>query len=353
MSKPYQKHLTRTYFNTAQNTDESNQLQLGDSSTRAAPKTKKSFKPISITKREQNGLLADASLKHIGINGDTSNPHSKNRSGSNKSNSRKRLFNNVPGTGISSKAGSRNNGLNPSSRERSATKRPKIKKNHKILPNGWTKISKNSNPKTKESSNSQAELASGRLILPTQVPSITRKLVSNTANSNGKPTMLDNVISPKNATAPLFERSNTNVTMKQHLYKNGEMLHQGTQNIDHSYSDNLTRAHSEIRQLRQELKMRNTELLKLKNLSKIQQKCKTPQTEEATSPQKRTFSSRRSKLKSRAKTVQQANAEKGGNREGSNSQSDEYYETTKLSPTSSYSNSVYSKGIPHIKSSQS
>lgn len=39
--------------------------------------------------------------------------------------------------------------------------------------------------------------------------------------------------------------------------------------------------------------------------------------------------------------------------EKSNSHSDEYYETAKVSPTSSYSNSIYSKGISHLKSSQS
>ena len=67
----------------------------------------------------------------------------------------------------------------------------------------------------------------------------------------------------------------------------------------------------------------------------------------------KTSSSRRSKLKSRATTGEGRKVSQIESQERSNSQSDEYYETTKVSPTSSYSTSVYSKGIPHIKSSQS
>lgn len=63
---------------------------------------------------------------------------------------------------------------------------------------------------------------------------------------------------------------------------------------------------------------------------------------------------RRTKLKSRAKTGQTVKDPSTGLLlDASNSPSDEYYETTKISPTSSIANSVYSKGVPHAKSSQS
>lgn len=63
---------------------------------------------------------------------------------------------------------------------------------------------------------------------------------------------------------------------------------------------------------------------------------------------------RRAKLKSRAKTGQTTkDYSQGLHLDRSNSPpSDEYYETAKISPTNSFTNSVYSKGI-QIKSSQS
>ena len=120
-------------------------------------------------------------------------------------------------------------------------------------------------------------------------------------------------------------------------------------------NENLERAQSEITLLRQELKMKNIELQKLKNFRKNDNKCKTPLiNEDFKSPNKSSLSTRRAKQKSRAKTGDiQGNERTNENLNKSNNHSDEYYETTKISPTSSIANSIYSKGIPQIKSSQS
>lgn len=100
--------------------------------------------------------------------------------------------------------------------------------------------------------------------------------------------------------------------------------------------------------------MKNIELQKLKNFRKVD-KCQTPSlNEEIKSPNKSSLSTRRAKQKSRAKTGdRQTNEQTTDNMNKSNNQSDEYYETTKISPTSSMTGSVYSKGISQIKSSQS
>ena len=94
-------------------------------------------------------------------------------------------------------------------------------------------------------------------------------------------------------------------------------------------NENLERAQSEITLLRQELKMKNIELQKLKNFRKNDNKCKTPLiNEDFKSPNKSSLSTRRAKQKSRAKTGdRQGNERTNENLNKSNNHSDEYYNT--------------------------
>jgi hypothetical protein len=103
--------------------------------------------------------------------------------------------------------------------------------------------------------------------------------------------------------------------------------------------------------LRQELNKKNNELLKFKKFGSIGDRSKIPNGDfDRCIPNKTAASVQKRKIHSR---LTNGNKRAVNERDRSNSQSDEYYETTKVSPKSSYSTSVYSKGISHIKSSQS
>lgn len=176
----------------------------------------------------------------------------------------------------------------------------------------------------------------------------------NTAYTTTNKSELESSLSPKAATGAIFGRSNTQGGLKQQILSNEINFPDHNLNSEQSFAENLNRAQSEISLLRKELQMKNNELLKLKKLSKIQDKCKTPQTQvESESPSKVARGAKRSKVKSRLTTGDNRNKNIIDNFERSASPSDEYYETAKISPTSSYSNSVYSKGLGNIKSSQS
>lgn len=192
---------------------------------------------------------------------------------------------------------------------------------------------------------------SRRMAAQTQIPLISRQLNSNTAEVSGKHSRIETSKSPTNTNTVLFDRSTKNKIRKTfHTVIDKQPI--ADDKSQKSYTDNLQRAQSEISLLRQELKIKNTELLKLKNQRIFQDKCKTPiELKDYISPKKSV--SRRSKLRSRAKTGEGRATGINEQLERSNTQSDEYYETTKISPTSSFTNSVYSKGITQIKSSQS
>jgi len=162
-----------------------------------------------------------------------------------------------------------------------------------------------------------------------------------------------NITTPKNINDPIFKRSNTRTHLKKPSVTEHDTKSGINSNSERKYEDNLQRANSQISLLKHELMVKNNELTKLKKLEKLKQKCKTPHNFDTISPNNK-GSTRRAQLKSRAKT---GNTIKIPNYEekldASNSHSDEYYETTKISPTSSFNSSIYSKGIPQIKSSQS
>lgn len=194
---------------------------------------------------------------------------------------------------------------------------------------------------------------SGRVNFTTKIPMISRQLASNTAVASNKNSRLDNSVSPTAGHKMMFERSKTQGKLKQELFSNREKFINHNADTEVNFSENLQRATSEINMLRQELRNKNTELQRLKKLSKIQEKCKTPHNQlNSQSPKKHRMGASRGKIKSRLTTGDNRRKQVSEN-DNDNSQSDEYYETTKMSPSSSHNNSVYSKGIPQIKSSQS
>lgn len=234
---------------------------------------------------------------------------------------------------------------------KSFNRKSKLKKTNQTLATGWTKLAVINQALNSDTMYQQAESNSRRLNAQTQIPLITRQLMTNASNNNTN-SRIDNCSTPTNNTV-LFDRSNNQRKIKKNYLTNAS---KPTADIkpNAKATINLERAQSEINLLRQELKMKNIELQKLKSIKKLD-KCQTPSVnEEFKSPHKSSLSTRRTKQKSRAKTGdRQTNEHTTDNLNRSNNQSDEYYETTKVSPTSSMTGSVYSKGISQIKSSQS
>jgi hypothetical protein len=165
---------------------------------------------------------------------------------------------------------------------------------------------------------------------------------SNEPTSSRIPRLTSNTSTTSQWNGRIMERSKTQEKLKGNLVSRGDS--EGRQDFasEKHFDENLQRANSEISKLRKELRMKNSELMKLKK-AKGQQKWKTPHDQTVAINANNMGSTRRPKVNTRLAVG-----------EKSNSPSEEYYETTKLSPTSSYSNSVYSKGMGQkIKSSQS
>ena len=252
------------------------------------------------------------------------------------------------------KIASRNSDLTKVSRDKSGGRKSKIKKNHKIINRGWTKSSHSNKQGDSETMYQQLASDSRRLIMQTQIPLITRQIASNTAYPSTKNSRIENNKTPKNGEIAISARNRIQNKSKTKFFNHNGLKLQSHFASNTLYEDNLKRANSEIDLLKQELQQKNKELLKLKSTDKFSDKCKTPHTNsDMISPNKLNLS-RRMKLKSRVKTGQpKVEIPEDLDLNNSNSHSDEYYETTKISPTSSITNSAYSKGIPHIKSSQS
>lgn len=292
---------------------------------------KKVIKPTYATKRDYKVPMSTNGK--VRVNSDQ-NSISKGRIDGNKSNSRHRVFKHVPSAATIDKNNLKLTSKS-STRDKSVTRRINLIKNKEPII-GWTSetsINKN--------------IVSNRTKIPTKIPSISRHLVSNTAEANNKNSRFECSLSPESKANFNFSRSNTQGKLKQHLFSSGDPIPQNLDS-DRDFDENLNRANSEISILRQELIKKNNELLKLKKLGN---KSKTPHGDfHSLSPNKSATSVQKKKIKSHL-TI--GNKRKVSEREKSNSQSDEYYETTKISPTSSYNTSVYSKGISQIKSSQS
>lgn len=162
----------------------------------------------------------------------------------------------------------------------------------------------------------------------TRIPSINRHNIGSAATINGQ---LDD-ISPCGFNQPGYNRSNTQSQLKKPTLVHNKSAIPGEFNTHRAHNDGFQKVHTQL------------------NLAANKAKKQSPH---YISPSK-SEAIRRAKLKSRAKTgqtIKDTNPHKLL-LDNSNSPSDEYYETTKISPTSSYANSVYGKGI-HVKSSQS
>lgn len=176
MSKHYNTQPIEEIDKTASGSVQEHGRKTGNKLGKINRGFKRSFKPTAITRREYK-VLPNADVRPINVDTqeNTMKQNAKNRSESNRNN-RQRLINNMATTRTVSRGSSRNDGLNPPSRELSATKRPKITINHQILPNGWIKGPQSVHPKTKEASNFNSTLSSGGIITQNHVPNITRKL---------------------------------------------------------------------------------------------------------------------------------------------------------------------------------
>lgn len=285
-----------------------------------------------VTKREYKIPLGKNNVNFTRKNKDVetnSGNTSAIRSGSNKSGSRKKML------------------FKPTIKRQNLHKKPPG------AANAWAagsniNLSKNKGFLTNTSNTSRGKI-------PTRIPSLSRHLVSNTANASDKNSRFETSFSPTANQQFRFERTNTQGKLKLNLFSGTDRDTLPPANSERSFAENLDRANSEISILRQELKKKNNELAKLKKISRPNTKTKIPHPQiDANSPSKKSaVSVGRRKPNSRLTTGNRRKPKIAGEMDRSNSQSDEYYETTKMSPTSSYSNSVYSKGIPQIKSSQS
>lgn len=355
MSRLTQKNSGRTYFKTGNTTLFSDQLPPTNTAKKPTIKKKKLIKPGGISKKENKVLKANFSNKNKLSNIDPpSTAFCKNRIGSNKRNNRNKMLQNLQTPTAVLHNTSRNSQLSGTSRERIGSNNSRIGRKNKTTSAGGINNA-NFNPRLNKGLITQlGETELNQVPSQPQIPIITRQLVSNTAHTSSKHSRIENSISPTKPNNPTFERSHTQVKLKK-----GFNTASGTRlNSDipsqRVYTDNIVRANSEISMLRKELQMKNKELMKLKKLGKLPNKCKTPHTDvDQRSPSSNLSTSRRTVLKSRAKTGEGRKVSQIGGHERSNSQSDEYYETTKHSPTASFTTSVYSKGIPQIKSSQS
>jgi hypothetical protein len=304
--------------------------------TNVTHKKKKTVKQSYSTKREYKVPISNNNKTKPDIN-QNSTSNSKVRLYSNKSNSRHRVIKHTPSAGTIDKTKLKLTSIN-TSHEKSVTRRGKlIKKKERAA--GWTSESGINKNFVADKSKPQ-----------TKIPPISRHLMSVTAHTNATNSRFDGILSPDAKDNFNFSRSNTQGKIKWHLFSPGEPTPHRI-DTDHDFSKHLVKANTEISMLRQELSKKNNELLKLKKFGSIGDRSRIPNGNiDTRSPNKTATSVQRRKIHSRPTN---GNKRTVNERERSNSQSDEYYETTKVSPTSSYSTSVYSKGISHIKSSQS
>ena len=117
---------------------------------------------------------------------------------------------------------------------------------------------------------------SKRLTNQPQIPIITRRIVSNTANASQNNSRIQNNITPKNSENPVFERSKTQEKLRKNFYTINDSNSTKDLNSERIFTDNLVKANNEISILRKELQLKNNELSKLKQLGSIKDKCHTP-----------------------------------------------------------------------------
>lgn len=284
------------------------------------------------------------------LSDNSSTNNSKIRNGSTKSHLRKKQFSHAPSAAALDKHALRTISNGSNTRDKSGSRRMKIHKNHNTIANEWVSGTEINQLGKKYKSN---DPHFSRSKIPTKIPSINRQLANNTAYGKKGKKLADNSMN-KNLTGIPLGRSNTQGKLKQNLFSPKEkVIKQGFES-ERSFADNLSQAKNEISILKEELKKKNNELFKLKKFRKIQDKCKTPQNQVGSdSPNKTSRGTKKRKIHSRLTAGTRRGPNKNLDTDRSNSQSDDYYETAKISPGSSYSNSIYSKGISQLKSSQS
>ncbi|CAI2380411.1 unnamed protein product [Moneuplotes crassus] len=274
--------------------------------------------------------------------------NTKNRALS-KKHERKEFLTRVPDLDIVAKNTSRAVTQRNSSIEKSNPRLTKLVQNQEAIVGSWTQ---NTNINT--ISNSNIKKLGEKLTackLPSKIPRITRP--SNNTNTYSSKTKRRESGSMENKFIPVhFERSNTQEKLNQNLFSPSTRMVNGDNNSEQNFNESLAEANNEISILRNELKKKNDELVKLKKLTKIKDYPKAPVYQTDNNKIIKGFSAKE-KRRARSRLTKVNGEYNKATFDEPILQSDEYYETTKVSPKSSYNNNIYSKGIPKIKSSQS
>ncbi|CAI2384453.1 unnamed protein product [Moneuplotes crassus] len=348
MKKGSLKVGTRNYYKPQDRTSDSN-LGGNGSAKKLQAKRKKAVKQQFVSKKEYKLPIGAKLKRNRVISEKNQNNIAKARASSNKNNGRKRLFNHVPSASNFDKNSLRAASNQTNSREKSASRRIKMTYNQNALVGGWAGNADINLATLQNTRNVDAKFTRSRI--PSKIPKISRHSEANTAYSS-KNKRRDGNSMDKKLIPIQYERSNTQGRLKQNLFSPKEKTIKQGIDSDRSFNSSLVKANNEISILRDELKKKNSELMKLKKFRKFPDKCKTPMSQvEGQSPKKGFTAGRKRRTHSRLTTGNKRNVNLDSER--SNSQSDDYYETAKVSSQSSYSNSIYSKGITKIKSSQS
>lgn len=135
----------------------------------------------------------------------------KGRTNSNQRGNRKKNFKTIQAAVTVDKNVSRNSEASAGSK--SFNRKSKLKKSSQTLATGWTKIAVINQGQNCETMYQQVESNSRRLAAQTQIPLISRQLITNTTNNNTN-SRIENCNTPTNGNTVLFDRSNNQRKIK-------------------------------------------------------------------------------------------------------------------------------------------
>jgi len=270
MNKSNSKHFTRNYFKNNKTHNQNNLIPTSGSGKKNLPKKKKVIKQNIIISKESKVPLGAKIKRNKVLSGNQFSANSKTRSGSNKSLTRKIQFNYLPSAVNIEKHALRTTSNGSNSREKSGSRKLRINNKPNTIIKGWTNNLEMHSFGKRNIKNSEQRPNKSKI--PTKIPKISRHTVSNTAFSTNKNKRNKENSIDKNFIGIQYERTNTQGNLKQALFSPQEkVINQGF-NSERSYNNNLQKANFEISILKDKLKKKNNELLKLKKFSKIKDK---------------------------------------------------------------------------------
>lgn len=260
MKKGSLKVGTRNYHKPGERTLDGSNKGYG-SAKKSQAKRKRIVKQNIVTKKEYKLPIGAKVKRNRVFSEKNQNNTNKARISSNKSNGRKRVFNNVPSAANFDRNALRTVSNRSNSRDKSTSRRIKMGQNQNMIIGGWAGNIEINSVSKNGTANPDSKFIRSRI--PTKIPKISRLSESNTAYSS-KNKRRDGSSMEKQLAPVHFERSNTQGKLKQNLFSPKEKTIKQGFDSERSYNSSLAQANSEISLLRDELKKKNNELIKLK-----------------------------------------------------------------------------------------